>query len=111
MSTFSSLTDLRLRNHNDSIVTSLKTRDFTEKEIELVIESKNRSVYSRRLLTDFTYILIKEKSSSAHATASRQLEAMVAEAIVSQLLVPSDEDETFTSRIRIFGDGGTSLNP
>jgi hypothetical protein len=46
-----------------------------------------------------------------HATASRQFENIVAEAIVSQLLAPSDENETSTSRVRMFSNGGMSLNP
>ena len=84
----------------------LKTGGFTEEEIELVCDIKDRSVYKRRLLSDFNYILFKEMPSPGHATSSALLQNLVAEAAVTQLLAPSDNEEMVMSRIRPFGDGG-----
>lgn len=75
------MTDCRLRNHSDSVVVALKTGGFTEKEIELANDIKI-VLCTVVLLTDLIYILVKEKPSPTHSTASRQLDVIVAEAVV-----------------------------
>ena len=93
---------LRLRKHVQSVVIA-KSGDFTEQEIGLVIDIKDRSVYKRRILSDSSYILFKEMLSPGHATASQLLENMVTDAVVTQLLAPSDKK--IVCHIRPFGDG------
>jgi hypothetical protein len=66
---------------------------------------------SKWIILDSISIMFMEMPLPPHAMASRQFENIVAEAIVSQLLAPSDENETFTSRICTFSNAGMSLNP
>lgn len=98
----------RLRFHTTSLVVCLDRPPFSAAEIDTFDSTKTNIKINRKYITDYTFLLLKEKPSETHSVAAGHLEAEMGHAIVEQMFQYSEEP--FFRRLRFYGGGCTRVS-